>query len=146
MATTRGTDDEQQIRNVIDEYWKEWVLVANPPDLQRSSYFDLLSGNARDAEIEELQKKIALNESRRLPEGSVFTHTIMNLEITGISAVVLECLVDDAVVFDTTDGTIRNKAVGTSKFETHLIKGSDRWTISESFTVGSWDGVRPCDA
>ena len=143
-TTAAPPDDETQVRAVIDKYWEEWTAVGNPPDLNRSSFFSLLTGSALSNETEALKTKAALGQSRRLPSPAVFSHRIQRVTVSADAAVVVECVVDDAVVFNVADGEVLNDRVATYQFDTRLVRLGPDWKIAESSTRWDGKGVAEC--
>jgi hypothetical protein len=136
--------DDDQIRHVIDAYWQEFVSVGRQPDLNRRSFFSLLTGDALAAESTTVSNLIAQGQARRQPPDPKFAHQITRLAVQGPTASVDECVVDDLVVYVVADGTVVDDGIKTYDYRTTMTKASGRWQISHPETVVPNDGVQPC--
>jgi hypothetical protein len=136
--------DEDQMRYVIDRYWREWVLLGNHPDLNRESFFSLLTGDALAFQTRIIANQISQGVGWRLPENSRFSHRIGQATRTGETATVYQCVVDDAVSYVVADNKILNDDIGTVLYKNALLKAGGRWRISEMQTIDQKDGEQPC--
>lgn len=141
---TTPASDEDQVRAVVDRYWEVWLAVGDPPDPSSPALSEVMTGEALAREVENLEKKIALGDSRRQPANSRFDHLTLTVVVRGDAATVTECVVDDMVVLDTDDGTIRNSAVATFVLEKSVLRSEGIWKIERSSILQQDDGVRPC--
>jgi hypothetical protein len=145
-ATSISGTDEEQIRATINAFWSEWLLAGDPPDPDRESFTRLITGDALQRETDNLRTKRAVGESRRQPPNSAFRHVTLSVSISGSEADLVECVVDDTLVVDTADGTVRNSAVSTVVLAKKLRVVDGTWRIAESTIQEEFEGVRPCAA
>jgi hypothetical protein len=136
--------DDEQIRHVIDAYWQEFVLVGQQPDLNRRSFFSLVTGDVLASETTTVANLIAPGQARRLPADPKFAHRITRITLQGATASLDECVVDDLVVFVVKDGTVVDDDIRTYRYRTTMTKASGRWQISRRETVEKEAGVQPC--
>jgi hypothetical protein len=144
VAVVPTGTDEEQIRATIDTYWKEWLKARNPPDPASAALLAQVTGPQRDREIRSLQKMAALGQAGRLPPDPSFRHDIVSVAVTGESAVAMECVVDDVVLFDVETGNALNDEVVTYVFRTTLVRTDGRWLINDSRTQREEPGVKEC--
>jgi hypothetical protein len=143
-AVLNGFTPQDQISYVMDVYWDEWVQLGQHPDMNRTSYFSLLTGGALAFKTETLSKEFAAGQAWRLPDRSRFAHSIVRIAVNGTTATVYECVVDDAVVYDVADGAVRNDKTATVLIRNTLTKAAGVWQISESVVVDQKEGEQPC--
>jgi hypothetical protein len=138
--------DEDQIRYVLDTYWSELILIGQHPDLNRESFFSLLTGDFLSAETKRVSDVIALGQAWRLPTVNPRSaNRIVRLTLYGDAmAAAYECVVDDAVAYSVKDGTVVNSATRTYLYLTTLTKASGRWQITKGETVDLKEGEQPC--
>jgi hypothetical protein len=151
-ATTLSPDqvaqlsDEDQIRYVLDTYWSEWLLLGQHLDLNRQSFFSLLTGDFLAGVTKTVADTIAQGRTWRLPAVNPrFAHRVERLTLYGDAmAAAYECVVDDLVVSSVKDGTVVNDATRTNLYLTTLTKASGRWQITKGETVDLKEGEQPC--
>jgi hypothetical protein len=137
-------NDETQIRELIDTFWSEWLRAGDPPDPQHQSLIGLLTGDSLEREVEDLEKKRALGEARRLPPNARFSHLTTSVVVTGARATVSECVADDSQLVDLKTGEILNGAEATFRLEKTVVKENGRWLLESSSIVTETEGIQPC--
>jgi hypothetical protein len=136
--------DEAQIRAVIDTFWAQRLAASNPPNPDYAPFLAVLSGTQRQREVTDLQKRQALDEGVRLPPNSKSRHTTLSVTVNGSNATAEECVVDDSVVFQLSDGKVVNDQVATSRVQTLLVHGPSGWTIDDGKEFDYIQGAVPC--
>ena len=143
-APAAAKDDEAQVRDVIDTYWKEWTLALREADAGRPTLVAILDGDAKERVVAQLQKNQALNEIALRSDELPTPHRTLTVTISGDSATVRECVVDDAVLLERTTGQTLNTAVDSFVLEKKLNRQSSGWKISESSQLNKVEGGELC--
>jgi len=137
--------DYDQIAYVVNSYQREFYLLGQQPDLNRNSFFSLLTDDALEFQTNAIADDISNGRAWRLPENSRYSDRILQIASVGDVGTALECVVDDTVVYQVADGKVVNDKVTTILIEDTLVKRAGRWQISVSRSLKQSDGEQPCE-
>ncbi|MGI9645798.1 MAG: hypothetical protein ACR2O6_10870 [Ilumatobacteraceae bacterium] len=144
-TTETTTDDaEAAILAAVDGYYASFITVNSPPDPDHPELERFRTEAVLELARENVQDRSDLGQAIRLPEKSRSTHQAIVVSVSGSSAVVDVCSVDDSVLYDVATGVLLNDAVKTFAVQFHL-KSTDSWRVVETVEQGRWDGVSTCD-
>jgi hypothetical protein len=57
---------------------------------------------------------------------------------------VVDCSIDDGVLFDTHTGEVINDDVATVLWRTTVVRGDDAWKVSFNSIEQEWEGIAGC--
>jgi len=137
--------DYDQIAYVVNAYQQEYYLLGQQPDLNRESFFSLLTDDALEFQTKAIAAHIGQGEAWRLPDNSRFSHRILQIASSGSVGTSFECVVDDSILYHAADGSVVDDKVYTILVQNTLMKRADRWQISESKSLKQSDGEQPCE-
>jgi len=86
-----------------------------------------------------------VGQAARTPEPSQASTTLMDFRFEDDgAATILECSVDDGIVFELASGRVINDKVATlqRRAELRLVDGD--WKVTELVNLGEWEGVTVC--
>ena len=127
------TADEIAVRNVLDQYYAEVALGSNPPDPDRASLVNLLSGPFRGSVQELLRGARAKDQRAERRGGGPIRHRTESLDMRDINtAFAVECVIDDMVLYDSAGAVVDDEV--TSYFtNTTVTRSSDgQWHVDQS--------------
>lgn len=145
---TVGTEPAGSVEDAIVEayvgFWDARLDANSPPASDASG----LDAYATGQVLEDAQAEVASNreqgvEFREADDPADFRRVTV-VEVSGDSASVQECVVDDVLVVRSSDGSVVNDAVATQSLRGDLRLVDGRWLLAESTLVQRWDGVAGC--
>jgi hypothetical protein len=146
VPTTSITSPEHEVLVALDGFINSTIAVNDPPDPGHPDLARFRTGavlaNALDAVGQNRQLGIAY----RLPAESVYGHQPTISQVSDNTALVRNCLVDDAQQVAVSSGLVLNSSVATKLFETTLVREEGIWKVAENAMVKRWEGVATCDA
>lgn len=83
-------------------------------------------------------------QAARRPEPTKSRTTVLSTTVTGDTAEVIECTVDDGVVYVMATGAVVNDKVASMRRRATLSKDGDVWKVADRVTEQEWEGVAGC--
>ena len=142
---TTPTSDEAAIIAAVHGYWDAVLAANSPPNPDHPALARHATGPALERAKQNISSAASLGQAARLPEGSVRQHRPVVISSSVDTAIVRDCAVDDAVVYDQVSGRVLNDAVITTLWKISLEKVGDSWRVARSEAQQRWDGVASCD-
>lgn len=123
--------DKENILAVLNGYWTEYAAATDPPDGERPSLLLLLADPLRSRITENLREMRSNGYRARRVEGGPLPHSISSFEVTGDEIQTLECVIDDAVTYDSSNAVVNSDVVSIIYRTTVSRQPSGRWAISD---------------
>lgn len=93
-----------------------------------------------------MHERLELGQAVRYKDESPYRHELELRTLDGGSAVVIDCAVDDSVLYEVGSGRVLNDAIGTFLWEIRLVDEHGRWRVANSTILDRWEGVAGCAA
>jgi len=145
-STSLVRGDEQQVRQVVDDYWVEWLAALSAADPDRPEFRALISGDAEQRVVGVLTQNRALNEVSVRSGSGPMPHKTITVSITGDNAVVKQCVIDDAVKIERTTHETLDRSAQALLMQQTLQRRSSRWVVVENQTLEHLLSGATCDA
>ncbi len=143
-TTTEPMTDEEAILAAVRRFWVVVLETSSPPDPATTRIAEVATGEAETTAMETIRNRHAFGQAVRLPQQSVYRHDPV-IESIGVDiAVVVDCGVDDGVLYDLATGEILNGEVQTVQWRTTLVRVDDKWLVQVNDVVDSWEGIAGC--
>lgn len=149
VNVTYPADFDQEQIEVVEAYrgfWHAVYAASDPPDPDHP----LLANYMTVERLEGVQAGLRTSQERgvvvRIPEHADYRHVVTDVEVTGATAVIHDCAVDDAVVINVDTSDVVDDDVVTRELEISAEKIAGVWRISGRVprTVQEWQGVAGC--
>jgi hypothetical protein len=142
-STTTTQDPEAEVEAAYLAYWEmaERLLAAPEPDdpeIRRRA-----SGTNVDQVVDSLTSLHAQGRSIRF--GRLYEHDVLSVQLSGETAVVRDCNVDDAATIDAVSGDELSASVTTALLEATLALEQESWRVSSIERLDAWNGATRCD-
>ena len=112
---------ERAVMAALDGFVASTIRVNDPPDVNHPDLERFRTGAVLQNAVASVHLNQIVGIGYRLPAGSVYSHTPTIKSIGDATAVVLDCVVDDAQQVSVLDGHVLNDSVATKLFETTLV-------------------------
>jgi hypothetical protein len=143
-TTTTTLPVEDDIVARYQAFWEARFAANSPPDPDDAALPEYATGDALVQVVAEAEANRAAGvEFRRRDEPSGFQRVEV-LEVSGDTAVVQECVVDDGLVVRSSDGTIVNDAIASHNMRGEMQRVDGEWRLARSDLVQRWDGEAGC--
>jgi hypothetical protein len=141
-TTTRPVEDDIVAR--YEAFWEARFAANSPPNPDDLALQEYATGEALVQVVAEAEaNRTAGVEFRRRDDPSGFQRVEV-LEVSGDTAVVQECVVDDALLIRTADGAVLNDAIGSHNMRGEMRRVDGEWRLARSDVVQRWDGEAGC--
>ncbi len=80
-----------------------------------------------------------------VPTPSLAHVEVSAVELNGSTASIKACVVDDAQVVDSRNGSTVNSRVSTVKDDANLVRIEGHWKVARRVEVGRWQGAQTCE-
>jgi hypothetical protein len=144
-TTTAPPTDEEAILAAVDGYWRTIRKAWDPPDSTLDGFDTYFTGEAKATSVAYVEKRQALDHGIRLPPTSSYSHSYSTVRIDGDGAHILDCSVDDSVLFVRSSGDVIDEAIVTDLWQTTLIVDAGVWKVSDNTILETWEGATSCD-
>jgi hypothetical protein len=134
--------DEEAVVAAVVGYWDAVIAAGVSGDASELSTH--ATGEALDVSSRRTVDLVQLGQSLRVPERSLRHHSPVVVEISADTASVLDCSIDDTVVFDHASGRVLNDAVQTNEWLTTVRRVDGAWKVEGNVLQGQWAGVAGC--
>lgn len=142
-TTTPPTPEEeveQAYLAIVDRYYRRF---ANP-DPQDPTLRQDFAGDALDSAVATAEDLATKGHRFQFSERGQPRPELITTSLSGDTAVVTNCIVDDGVLFSDSDGII-DDSVSTSLLSTTLTTDGQRWRISAQSVTQKWEDGLGCD-
>jgi hypothetical protein len=95
------------------------------------------------ARAEAAEKRRSGVEFRRPDDPSDFRRVEV-VEVSGDSATVQDCVINDGLVVSSRDGSVVNDEVVTHNLQGEMQRVDGEWRLAESRLLQSWEGMAGC--
>lgn len=141
-TTYASVEDEIEARYV--GYWEARLAANSPPNPDDPALREYATGGQLEHVIRETVSNEAEGvELRRRPDSARFQRVVV-ARVSGDSAAVQECRVDDDLVVRSSDGTVVDDSVSTHNVQGEMRRVDGEWRLAETTLVQRWDGVAGC--
>ncbi|MFN8037881.1 MAG: hypothetical protein U0Q07_01605 [Acidimicrobiales bacterium] len=141
-----ATDDEAAVLAAYQGFWDTWLQANDPPNPNHPGLERYYTGPALEKARAEIEKNRQAGLALQRPADSKFGYREPTIELSGSSAVLRTCLVDDGLVVIQSSGAIVDATVVNSDLEAHLTKSADSdgatWRVSENRFVEKRTGPK----
>lgn len=121
------------------EFTASSTADANLPDLA-VTHLDPLLQKVRDL----VTGRRLGGQATKRPDATKSKTVVISTNVDGDTATVIECTVDDAVVYVKATGQVVNDKVATMRRRATMKKDGEYWKVSERVNEQEWEGVAGC--
>lgn len=145
-STTTTTIDEEEaaILAAVDGLWQSHITINSPPDPDHPDLARFRAGSTLESAQARTEDRRVQGHAIRLPESTVYSHETLSVQVDDDRAFVVDCSVDDSVLYDIASGTILDDAVLSNEWEITLTRSASGWLISDVLQRDQWQGVAGC--
>jgi hypothetical protein len=150
-APTTTTLDEKTRKEVAAKaaylaYWDAYMeATTEPVDPELPAMQELVTSDHKRVVTRNLEDRQARGEAVRRPAGSQATHEIQSAELQPDGSVkIIECEVDDAVVYVVATGAVIDDALVTKLATADMVEVDGSWRVAHSEVIQRWQGVVEC--
>jgi hypothetical protein len=150
-APTTTTLDEKKRKEVAAKaaylaYWDAYMeATTEPVDPELPAMQELVTSDHKRVVTRNLEDRQARGEAVRRPAGSQATHEIQSAELQPDGSVkIIECEVDDAVVYVVATGAVIDDALVTKLATADMVEVDGSWRVAHSEVIQRWQGVVEC--
>ncbi len=137
--------DEQAVLDAYLAYWDTYFRANEEP--AQASLEDLdqvAAGEALETVRSSTFTYRQTGRAFRRPDPSVVAHQVEVTALSGDTATVRDCYVDDAFVETLATGERVNEGAGTQLNTAQLVREAGVWKVSAVTLEASWEGVAGC--
>jgi hypothetical protein len=140
------TRKEEAAKAAYLAYWDAYMeATTEPVDPELPAMQELVTSDHQRVVTRNLEDRQARGEAVRRPAGSQATHEIQSAELQPDGSVkIIECEVDDAVVYVVATGAVIDDAVVTKLATADMVEVDGSWRVAHSEVVQRWQGVVEC--
>src|SRR5918995_2132513 len=142
-STTTTQDPEAEVEAAYLAYWEMAERLLAAPDPDDPEVARRASGTNVDQVIDSLTSLHAQGRSIRF--GRLYEHDVLSVQLTGETAVIRDCNVDDAATIDAVSGDELSASVTTALLEATLMLEQESWRVSSIERLDAWNGATRCD-
>lgn len=143
LATTTTTSPEDAVKAAYLAYWKMVDRIAAAPNGDDPEIPERTVDPRLTATREAFATSAVAGETTKTPQNALYKHVVQSVQIVDMSAVVIDCTIDDQVVFDR-DGNIIDNAITTKEYRVTLVAMADGWKVKELEVTKRRPGVQVC--
>jgi hypothetical protein len=140
--TTRSPESE--VEEAYLAYWEMGERLLEAPDPDDPEIAQRAIDPARGQMVDSLTTLKARDQA--VQRGPEYAHNVLSVHVTGETATVRDCVVDDGAVISVVSGATVRERVTTVLLETTLRRDGARWRVSAIDQRDSWEGASTCDA
>jgi hypothetical protein len=151
-ATTTTLDEEtrkeEAAKTAYLAYWDAFERASvQPVDPTSGDLLARMTGNQARLVVRNLEEMQASSQAARRPANSQSRHQVSATELQADGSVrIMDCQVDDAVVYNTTSGAVINDAVVTNLISATMVQEGSEWKVALAERTKKWPGVVECGA
>jgi hypothetical protein len=141
------TQKEEAAKAAYLAYWEAYMAAtAEPVNPQLPAMQQLMTGDHQRVVTRDLEDRQARGEAVRLLTNSQLRHEVLSAELQSDGSVyIIECEVNDTIIYDVANGTIVNDDVVTKLATATMVdEGGGNWKIADSTVIRRWPGAVEC--
>jgi hypothetical protein len=140
------TRKEEAAKAAYLAYWDAYMeATTEPVDPELPAMQELVTSDHKRVVTRNLEDRQARGEAVRRPAGSQATHEIQSAELQPDGSVkIIECEVDDAVVYVVATGAVIDDALVTKLATADMVEVDGSWRVAHSEVIQRWQGVVEC--
>jgi hypothetical protein len=140
------TRKEEAAKAAYLAYWDAFERAsAQPVDPKSGDLLARMTGDQAGLVVRNLEEMQASSQAARRPANSQSRHQVSATELQADGSVrIMDCQVDDAVVYDTTSGAVINDAVVTNLISATMVQEGSEWKVALAERTKKWPGVVEC--
>ena len=140
------TRKEEGAKAAYIAYWDAFERAsAQPVDPSSRDLLARMTGDQARLVVHNLEEMQASGQAARRPANSQSRHQVSATELQADGSVrITDCQVDDAVVYDTTNGEVLNDAVVTNLISATMVQDGNAWKVALAERTKKWPGVVEC--
>jgi hypothetical protein len=142
-STTTTQDPEAEVEAAYLAYWEMAERLLAAPDPDDPEIARRASGTNVDQVVDSLTSLHAQGRSIRF--GRLYDHDVLSVQLSGETAVVRDCNIDDAATIDAVSGDELSASVTTALLEATLALEQESWRVSSIERLDAWNGATRCD-
>lgn len=131
-----------RVRSFFDTREAANAAPAPNPDLPQLA--DVATGEALQSVRDETTRRRDQGQAIRDGAQNLAAIRVGFVTVTGTTATVAACSIDDGVIFEVASGRIVNDAVYTHNYRIDLEQSGDVWRVSRIVRIQQWDGRTGC--
>ncbi len=144
--TTSAVADERAVLDAYQALWHTYEAVAEAPLDPGPGFEQVATGDALAAMEQRLDYLRNTKLVAGLPPDSRTEHRASVESIGGDSATVVDCAIDDGILYDSLTGEVWDDDVVTRLYRVTVVRTADGWRTSHLAIDAEWDGISGCDA
>jgi hypothetical protein len=150
-STTATTEVPEEFDSVEEEivaryegYWDARFAANSPPNPDDAALREYATGEQLDHVIAETQANLDAGMEFRRADDPVALQEVRVVSLDGDTAVVQECVVNDAVIVRSATGAVVDDAVATYNVRGDMLRVDGEWRLAAARRVQRWEGVAGC--
>jgi hypothetical protein len=140
--TIASNSAEAEVEAAYLAYWEMAQRLVEAPNPDDPEIPERATGPAMGQLVDSLSTLRAQNRAVR--GGPGYGHRLLSLDVSGGSALVRDCTVDDGSIVDASTGDVIEQRVVTVLLEVSLRRETGGWRVSEIEQLDSWSGATTC--
>lgn len=144
-TTAAASPEEAEIIAAVLGYWDTILAANSPPNPEHPDLEKYATGEAFDITVSRVATFRDLGQAVRLPLNSVRRHSPVVVRVEGVHAVVHDCGIDDAVIYDRNTGEVLNDVVETIGWVIEVRKVEEDWKVERANIHSRSQGIGECD-
>ncbi len=136
---------EAEVLAAYQAYWDTYVAAnQSPPTADYPDLARYATGEALRTVTESTSRFRAAGQVFRSPPDSIVEHRTSVLEITGDTAKVRDCYIDDGWTETLATGERQGEGVGTRLIVADMVREDGSWKVAYPANQRDWEGVAGC--
>ncbi len=147
--TTASTADLPELqREIVGRYEEFWTVRFRANEAPVNPDAPTLAEYATGAQLDnvrgETQQRLDDGLALRAPDESVTDHRVRVVSVTGDSAQLQDCFVNDGVVYRVATGEVVDDAIVTRNVTASMVLVDGVWKLESATVIQEWEGVAGC--
>lgn len=143
-TTTTASTPEAEIEAVYRAFWDATIEAGDPPDPESPALAAVMADPMLAHVTQQVAHRRATGQAVKLPEGSRSSVSDVEITVSGDSATLTACVVDDAVVYDRASGRVLNDRVTSGWARAVVRRTPDGWRVTENRYTTQVEGSDGC--
>lgn len=140
-----GALQERAVLAALEGFLASTIAANDPPDPAHPGLAAYRAGDLLAGAIDAVERNRELGVAFRHRDQSRYRHEPRIIELSERHAVVLNCVVDDALQVEIQTGRVIDDSVSTKRFRTVLELIEGQWRVVSNELLGSQEGDQGCD-
>jgi hypothetical protein len=140
------TRKEEEAKAAYLAYWDAFERAsAQPVDPTSRELLERMTGDQARLVVRNLEEMRASGQAARRPTNSQSRHQVSATELQADGSVrIVDCQVDDVIVYDTNTGAVINDAVITNLVRATMVQDGNAWKVALAERTKKWPGAVEC--